>query len=402
MSFGVYVHIPYCKQLCPYCDFSRYLIDKIMPPEKYVALLKQEISTRAAAVGPRPIQSLYFGGGTPSLFEPKLIVSVIDELANHGFSLEKNAELSIEIDPGTIDEKKLDALIAAGFTRFSVGAQSFNDRLLALAGRKHSSSDTRALLKLMSHKALNYSFDLLFSLPTQSLDDLRVDLDNVLEFEPSHLSAYLLNLSDKHPMNLGRADDDVQVSMFNEIEHQLKKKNLLRYEISNFAKPGFESKHNMLYWNDQEYWGLGVSSHSYLKGLEGSLDWGARFSNPKRIHSYETQIAKSSAKTNSHQKWRFSDGLEPDDFESLAQHQALTDFCHTRLRLSEGLNAAAIVEKFSPYAWQLVFSRLNDLAARGLVEFAEGFEQWRLTAQGKLLANLAFEKLVFSGDELKS
>ncbi len=394
MRFGIYVHIPYCKQLCPYCDFSRYLIDKIMPPEKYVELLKKEISARAATVGPRAIQSLYFGGGTPSLIEPKLIVSVINELANHGFALDKNAELTIEVDPGTIDEKKLDALVTAGFNRFSVGAQSFNDRLLKLAGRKHSSSDTISLLKILKTRNLIFSFDLLFSLPTQSLEDLNLDLEQVLYFDPSHLSAYLLNLEDKHPMNLGRPSDDIQVEMFGAIEQVLSKKELLRYEISNFAKPGRESKHNLLYWQDQEYWGLGVSSHSYLK----TLSWGERFSNPKRINAYEAQINSWPADS---ANWSFSNGLDPDDYEALAIHQSLTDFCHTSLRLSQGLSKDAVIRKYSLSIWQKVSARLMMLKTQGLVFEALDGEHWCLTQQGKLLANLAFEKLSFSVGELE-
>lgn len=400
MSLGIYVHIPYCKQLCPYCDFSRYLIDKIMPPEKYVELLKLEISARALAVGPRSIQSLYFGGGTPSLFEPKLIVSVIEQLANHGFTLDKNAELTIEIDPGTIDERKLDALVLAGFTRFSVGAQSFNDRLLKLAGRKHSSIQTRALLTTMKKKQLTYSFDLLFSLPTQSLENLREDLLSVLDFDPSHLSAYLLNLAENHPMNVGRPNDDIQVAMFAEVERALLTKNILRYEISNFAKPGYESKHNLLYWRDQEYWGIGVSSHSYLKPSGTKSLWGERFSNPKRIQPYEAQIRSWQDSNAANSTWHFADGLAPEDFESLALHQSLTDFCHTGLRLVSGLSERSVVEKFSASIWAGVIVRLNSLVARGLIFSVDGTDRWALTDQGKLLANLVFEKLIFSKGEL--
>ncbi len=398
MRFGVYVHIPYCKQLCPYCDFSRYLYDKIMPPEKYVELLKQEISARALAVGPRPIQSLYFGGGTPSLFEPKLIVSVISELANHGFNLERNAELTIEIDPGTIDEKKLDALVAAGFTRFSVGAQSFHDRLLKLAGRKHSSLETRELLSLLKAKKLSFSFDLLFSLPTQSLEELRQDLAMVIPFDPSHLSAYMLNVADNHPMNLNRPSDDIQVEMFEEIEKVLLEKNLQRYEISNFAKPGSESKHNLLYWQDQEYWGIGVSAHSYLKTTE----WGSRFSNPKRIGPYETQILGWQDLKKSPDAWDFSKELDSKDFEALKLHQSLTDFCHTSLRLATGISRVDLIKKFSEPVWTLVQARLKLLEEQGFLAPRIEKEAWALTKQGKLLANLAFEKLTFSQDELET
>jgi len=372
-----------------------------MPPQKYVDLLKQEISARALAVGPRLCDTIYFGGGTPSLLEPELIVSVIDELANHGFEVRKDAELTIEIDPGTVTEKKLDQLIAAGFNRFSVGAQSFSDRLLKLAGRKHSSKDTLSLLLLMNKKNLNYSFDLLFSLPTQSLDDLKVDLEKVLQFDPSHLSAYCLNVAENHPMNQMRPTDAVQVEMFAEIELRLALQNILRYEISNFAKPGFESKHNLLYWRDHEYWGLGVSAHSYLK----SGRWGARFSNPKRIQPYEKQVSEWTSRLNNNLTgqnftWDFARDLAGQDFEALEMHQALTDFCHTSLRLSRGLSQKATQHKFSLAVWQEVETRLSDLKERGLVDHKD--DLWALSNTGKLLANLVFEKLTFNVQELKN
>jgi oxygen-independent coproporphyrinogen-3 oxidase len=395
MSFGIYVHIPYCKQLCPYCDFTRYSIDKmskILPPAKYIDLLKKEIKARAKTIGPRSIQTIYFGGGTPSLVEPELIVSVIEELANHGFNIQENAELSIEIDPGTIDEKKLDALIAGGFNRFSVGAQTFSDRLLKVAGRKHSRDDTITLLKMMSQKGLNYSFDLLFALPTQTLSDLEQDLEMALLFQPSHLSAYCLNVAENHPMNQARPMDEVQVEMFALIERILAQKKLYRYEISNFAKPGFESQHNLHYWNDTEYWGLGVSAHSYLK--MGA--WGQRFSNPKRIRNYEKQIEDWDSQADA--IWSFQKHLSPEDFEELEAHQSLTDYCHTSLRLTRGLHPQSLLQKFSPKLAGLVELRLKDLEQNELVQHLDDY--WQLTEQGKMLANLVFEKLTFSREEL--
>ena len=400
MSFGIYIHIPYCKQLCPYCDFTRYSIDKmtaVLPPEKYIELLKLEISARAQAVGPRVLQSIYFGGGTPSLLEPKLIVSIIEELANHGFTFQENAELSIEIDPGTIDEKKLDALIAGGFNRFSVGAQTFNSRLLKIAGRKHSREETIALLTMMRAKRLNYSFDLLFALPTQSLAELKEDLELALLFDPSHLSAYCLNVAENHPMNKARALDEEQVEMFSLIEEVLLRSHIQRYEISNFAKPGFESKHNLHYWNDSEYWGLGVSAHSYFK----TSCWGERFSNPKRIKDYQKQILDWTASASaSASQWNFAQHLAAEDFEALELHQSLSDFCHTSLRLKRGLNKDLLAQKFSPAIAGAVAARLLELESNELVENFTPF--WRLTDQGKLLANLVFEKLTFNRDELQN
>src|SRR5262245_23077750 len=149
MAFGIYVHIPYCLQICSYCDFTKYKWDKIMPPSDYVALLTQEIRHRSVDVPRQEINTIYFGGGTPSLFDPVYILTILNEIANAGFNRARYAEITIEIDPSTIDAAKLESYIELGITRYSVGAQSFNDRLLRMAGRNHSSADTVATLSLL-------------------------------------------------------------------------------------------------------------------------------------------------------------------------------------------------------------------------------------------------------------
>ena len=280
MAFGVYIHIPYCRQICPYCDFTKYEIGKIMPPEDYVQRLTREIRVRAVDVPERKLDTVYFGGGTPSLFEPELILAILDELAKAGFQRATHTEISLEIDPATADESRLEKYLEIGINRFSVGAQTFNERLLKIAGRKHSADDTVRLLSLLKRRQVNYSFDLLFALPTQTLEELRADVATAMNFSPSHLSAYCLTVPETHPMAIGRAPEDEQVKMFELIESELAKSGIYRYEISNFARPGFESKHNQLYWNDQPYWGLGTGAHSYFpQGSGNSGAWGMRFSN---------------------------------------------------------------------------------------------------------------------------
>lgn len=394
-AFGIYVHIPYCKQICTYCDFAKYEHNKIMPPAEYTGLIKKEISDRAHAIGPREVDTVYFGGGTPSLFDPSLIVAILDHLANEGFTRDrKHSEVSIEIDPGTADQKKIEGFLKGGVTRFSVGAQTFHDRLLKGAGRKHSPEETAAMLSILKSLDVNYSFDLLFGLPHQSLDDVRTDVHQALTYNPSHLSAYCLTVPEKHPMNKGRASDDDQVEMFSVIEDELRKAGILRYEISNFAKPGAESKHNMLYWTDQEYWGVGVSSHSFIK--KGR--WGTRFWNAFSLGEHVKQVKSQGLKVKSSEL----DFLPESQVERLETHQALTDFCHTSLRLTRGLGENALRLKFGSETAQKVVSLLGEIESSQHLERVkvESENFWRFTPQGRVLANVVFEKLTFLKDEL--
>lgn len=388
MALSVYVHIPYCIQRCRYCDFTTFEWSEILPPEQYVDQVRREIRTRRGLWREREIQTLYFGGGTPSLIAPQLILSICDELANSGFTFHPNCERTIEINPATLTEEKLALYAGAGINRYSVGAQSFNDELLKTCGRRHSAADTRATLQALADRNLNYSFDLLFALPGQTLKDVDRDLDEVLQFSPNHLSAYCLTVPESHPMSQGRPPEGEQVEMFALIEKRLKEIALNKYEISNFAKPGYESRHNQAYWNDSNYWGLGLSSHSYSRDLG---PFGMRFWNPKSLTDYAKQVDLSGA--------QWAEVLPEEQFESLKPHEAMTDFAHMHLRTQRGLPWAALRNKFEPALQALMIVRLENLVREGLLYKTS--EAWTLTDHGQLISNKVFEKLTFLQDELE-
>lgn len=395
MAFGIYIHIPFCRQICSYCDFTKYELGKNIAPEQYVELVLSEIRQRAPTILsylPSPdVDSIYFGGGTPSLLEPKSILAILQELATQGLCNTTEAELTIEIDPATVDAAKLDTYLEMGLNRFSVGAQSFDDRFLKLAGRKHSAKDVGELLRLLKERNLNFSFDLLFALPKQTLSDLQLDLDRVAEFRPSHLSAYCLTVPEKHKLSLHRPTDDQQFAMFELIEHRLSAVGLKRYEISNFACEGFESRHNLLYWSDQPYWGIGLSSHSYLPSLG---PWGARFWNVKAMREYQAQYQLQKCEPPSAPLGGdFFAQLAPAQIEYLKRHESLTDFCHTSLRVFRGLDANALHLKFGEKTAVQVEARLASLVDSGHVQPTT--RGWQLTGKGIVVANLVFEKLTF-------
>lgn len=384
MSFGIYVHIPYCIQRCTYCDFATYEQGKILPPHEYINRVKTEIRTRSQAIGPRKYDTLYFGGGTPSLLEPQLIMDVVNQLERSGFVRSQDWEFTIEINPATLDQGRIKDLVSFGVNRFSVGAQSFNDVLLKKVGRKHSADDTRATLDLLESLNLNYSFDLLFGLPGQTLDDLSVDLDEVAKYAPPHLSAYCLTVPETNPLFSNRPPDEVQIEMFDLIARRLAETHLPSYEISNFANPGKESRHNMLYWTDQEYWGIGLSAHSYVHQEK----WGVRFWNPRSIDKYVQDIDGASTWAPTMQS--------AENFEVLKSHQALTDFIHTSLRIDRGLCVSEFKSKFGFDPLEKLAPSVAKMKARGLVENTpSGF---RLTPKGKTLSNLVFEEFTFLED----
>lgn len=388
MPLSVYVHIPYCLQRCRYCDFTTFEFSEIEPAEQYIQSVLQEIRNRRHLWPQTEIKTLYFGGGTPSLISPELIVAVKHELANSGFTFQPHAELTLEINPATMDEAKLDFYLANGFNRFSVGAQTFNDRLLKSCGRKHSAADTHATLKLLRDRGVNYSFDLLFALPGQTLAELEADLETVSEYRPPHLSAYCLTVPEGHPMASGRAPEDEQVAMFAAIERRLAAVGLLKYEISNFAQRGFESRHNGVYWNDQSYWGIGLSAHSYDRAAGPH---GLRFWNPKSLKLYAAQVAMNAGS--------FEELLPQDQWEKLQLHESMTDFCHMHLRTMAGLTEDALQNRFAGPALTAIQPRLEKLRGRGWLEHAGG--NWKLSAEAQLISNKVFEELCFLANDVR-
>lgn len=390
MAFGVYIHIPYCIQRCTYCDFATYEQSKIMPPEKYVELLFKEIRQKHRYYTPQKLDTIYFGGGTPSLIPANLIVAIIKELGRFGFTTGPETEITIEINPATINEDKLKTYLDAGINRFSVGAQTFDDRLLKMVHREHSAKQTLETLELLRAHKLNFSFDILFALPSQTVEGLRKDVQIAMQQGASHISPYCLTVPDGHPLSKGRPLDEEQVEMFDLIAAELSKNGFQQYEISNFALPGRESRHNMLYWVDEPYWSLGLSAHSYSK----ESPWGTRYWNLNSIGEYEKQILAFDGQELSSPIQH----LPSNQYEILEMHQALTDFCHTSMRLMRGLSRQQTEDKFPMEISTKVFAILDNLVKQSWVQYDKG--HWSLTREGLVLSNRVFQELTFLKQDL--
>lgn len=386
MSLSCYIHIPYCIQKCLYCDFTTFTQDKLPSPTIYTNWIKQEISHRHHGIEDRNLRSIYFGGGTPSLIPPKEITSIIDYLKKY-FSFHPDIEISIEINPGTLTENSLFLYQSAGVNRFSVGVQTFRDDLLKFFNREHSSNHTKKTLNLLKKNKVTFSTDLLFALNNQSTDDLQKDLDTLMSYSPHHISAYYLTLPAHHVLQKNRPTERIQLQMFQQIEHCLKAAGFDHYEISNFARDGFYSKHNLAYWLDKNYWGLGLSAHSFLK-IKGQR---VRFWNPKSLNLYSKQVTQKSLPS------PFS-CLPNGQKEVLALHEAVTDFCHTALRTRWGIQTEKLKTLFGNKVYQLVLQKLKNLQAKEWIQKAGN--RWRLSFPSWLISNHIFREMTFLKEEL--
>lgn len=382
-QIGIYIHIPYCLQKCPYCDFAKYEIHEIPPYAEYTQLLKKEISFKAPLLQNKSVKTLYLGGGTPSLLPPSEILSLRQHLEQY-FDFSGLEEFTIECNPGTITHSSLEELQKIGVNRLSVGAQTFQADILKRLGRKHSVQETFDLLEIARSSGINFTLDLMYALPGQTVEGFQKDIQTALSFNPPHISLYYLTLPQHHALNIDRPDEDAQVEMFESLEKNLLASGIHRYEISNFSKPGFESRHNSLYWSDAEYIGFGLSSHSYLK----NSIYGTRFWNFRTFEKYKHYVENY---LSSEEKSIFT-GLPEKNIEALKLHEALTDFCHTSLRRMKGLCTKESIKKFHA-ASQLLTPILKKLHSDGLLDPTN--EGYKLSSQGKRLTNLVFEKLTF-------
>ncbi len=273
---GLYVHIPFCKRKCPYCDFNSYWgIEKLIP--EYFEGLKRESEKFSG----EEICTVYIGGGTPSIADEALISQMLDRF-RETFVIDKEAEITIEANPATLSEKKLKTYLASGINRISVGVQSFGDTHLKTLGRLHNAKEAKEAVLLAKKSGFdNISCDLMFGLPNQTEKQQLQDIKTAVSLPVTHISCYGLKVEEGTPFyerGITPADDELYTQMYEQTADFLKTKGFDRYEISNFAKEGNRSKHNLLYWKCREYIGLGAGAHSYYKGK--------RYSNPEGIEAY--------------------------------------------------------------------------------------------------------------------
>ena len=299
---GIYVHVPFCKSKCAYCDFASYP-KELSKCDLYFACLYKEIKGRSESLKNYVFDTIYFGGGTPSFVEPKYLVGAMRRI-RECFNIAENAEVTIEMNPGTVTEEKIKEYEKAGFNRFSVGLQTANDELLRNIGRVHTAEDFKKTAELLKGK--NFSADIMIGLQNQTTDDIAEAIDLAADCGAKHISSYALKAEEGTPM-FGRylngdlpSEDEVADQYDFAVKH-LAEKGYERYEVSNFCQKGFFSRHNLNYWKRGEYIGFGVSASSFIGER--------RFTNTEKIDEYVACILRGKVAE------IFSENIEGDERE---------------------------------------------------------------------------------------
>lgn len=373
-KIGIYVHIPFCKKKCDYCDFISYCgKDDLI--EKYVDSVKKEIDHVKIK---SEITTIYIGGGTPSYIDSKFIVQILEKIKEKNVA--QDAEITIEVNPGTVTQEKLQDYIDCGINRISIGLQTTNDELLKQIGRIHNYEqflETYKLAKKVGFKNINV--DLMLGLPNQRIIDLKESLENVLRLAPKHISVYSLIVEDGTPIatkiengKLKLPDEELERNMYWYVKNTLELNGYNHYEISNFAKLGKESRHNLNCWNQEEYIGFGVAAHSYLNGI--------RFSNAISVEEYIQNIKNN----------RKDENIQIEEKQSLEDKK--NEFMMLGFRKIQGVDIARFKEKFIDNPIFLYRENLNKLVEEGLIEV--DLNHIKLTNKGIDLANLVFEEFV--------
>ena len=335
---GVYVHLPYCLTKCPYCDFNSYGTDGNFPEEDYLRALLGEIDGYREFLEGREVSTVFFGGGTPSLFSPASVGAVMEKLAGAA-RLAEGAEVTLEVNPRTADGEKLRRLLRLGVNRISVGAQSFSGRKLDFYGRFAAPEDGKRTLRDVREAGFsNFSLDLIYGSPGETREEFERDLETAVGFAPAHVSAYCLAIEPGTEFwrleRLGKLvlpDDSVLARFMSSAREILGGAGYANYEISNFAKPGGECAHNLIYWKCRDYLGLGAGAHSHVRG-DGRAGWGRRWSNARDPKRYMEKVARS--------------GNAVSRTRDLSLEEALEDTLLMGLRLREGVSLAEIRERF--------------------------------------------------------
>jgi len=286
-DLSLYIHIPFCKTICLYCNFLTFAHKNKFIPQ-YVEALINEIKLKALNLKNYRIETIYFGGGTPSLIEAKYIQEILQTVEEH-FNVNTQKEISIECNPESIDEEKLKKYFESGVTRVSLGIQNFDKKILFRIARPHDDKPIFKALKAIQNSPIkNYGADFIIGLPHQTLEHFQKQLETILELNIPHLSFYFLSY-DTNRIDLFKADcpnDEIQIGMYEHLTKKLKDAGYIHYEVSNYAKPGYECHHNLRYWSQKEYIGLGLGAHSYFNGkcTENIKDFDGYMANPTVIH----------------------------------------------------------------------------------------------------------------------
>ncbi len=392
-SISLYLHVPFCHTRCHYCDFNTYA-GMLGHRESYVATLAQEIRlagmrARLADGSPRRCRTIFFGGGTPSLLTTEQVDGLLGA-ARQAFAVDDDAEITLEANPGTVEYGRLDALRAVGVNRLSMGAQSFDADLLRWMGRIHSPEEIETAFAAARQAGFtSINLDFIFALPGQSQATWADTLEHALALGPEHLSLYSLIVEEGTPLfswvrdgQVIPADDDTAADMYEYAIGRLADAGYSQYEISNWALPGHECRHNLTYWRNLPYIGLGAGAHSFYAGH--------RFAEARPIAGYIARV-RAAVESGADEADALPAGAIVDD-EIISPALEMAETAIVGLRLNAGISRGEFAARFRRQFEQVFDGRLADVRTLGLLETVG--DRIRLTEHGRLLGNEVFARLL--------
>ena len=376
-KIGIYIHIPFCIRKCSYCDFYSITWNNVSE-DKFAEAVSNEIKGYKDRVKKDyTIDTIFFGGGTPTIIKPESLGKIIKTL-NEIIEIDKNCEITMEANPNTLTEDKLRQYKDMGINRLSIGIQSLNDEILKKIGRVHCSTEALDAIDMAVNAGFeNINADIMFNIPGQTIYDIEDTLYKIIHKGVKHISFYSLKLEEGTLMyvmeklnKITMPDEDYEREMYYAGRNVMEKSNLHQYEISNFSHEGFECRHNLKYWNQEEYIGFGPSAHSFLNNV--------RYSNSSDLKLYCEENSSMSCQRTIQEK--------------LGRDDLMFEYIMLRLRLKEGLNIKTFNDKFSADFCKLYSKQINDLLKNCLIE-TEG-DNIRLTLKGMDLSNYVIREFM--------
>ena len=379
-ELGIYIHIPFCKQKCYYCDFVSYA-NKEEKIQEYIECLQKEIEMESEKYKNEEyeITTIYIGGGTPSFIDASYIERIINTIKQN-YKLYENPEITIEVNPGTINEEKIRKYKDIEINRISIGLQTTKDNLLKQIGRIHTYEEFLNCYKIVKKIGIdNINVDLMLGLPNQTLEDLKEGLIEVINLKPNHISLYSLILEENTILekmvrqNMAKLpEEDLEREMYWTTKNILEKNGYIHYEISNFSKEGYESKHNLNCWNQKEYLGFGVAAHSYIKNK--------RYCNTNNIEEYIKNV----------QNGKILNNRTICEIQNKIEEQK--EYMLLGLRKIQGVDIQEFKNKFIDNPIYIFHKELEKLVKEELVEI--DLNQIKLTSKGLDFANLVWEEFI--------
>jgi len=379
---GLYIHIPFCKQACYYCDF--FFSTRQDQRTAVVRAIASEIALEKNYLNGEALETIYFGGGTPSILLPEELDAILSAI-HANFSIVESPEITLEGNPDDLTKEKLDYLLKAGVNRLSIGVQSFDDTILKSLNRAHDNRMARGCIDGAGNTGFkNISIDLIYGIPGRTDEDWEKDIHQAIGFAPQHISSYSLTIEEKTVFGkwtkqgkMKPVDDDVAARQLNILIDNLEREHYEQYEVSNFSKPGFQSRHNSNYWKNRIYLGVGPSAHSY------------------NGQSRQYNLSNNSIYLRSIQQ-----GKIPFTLETLSREDKINEYLLTTLRTSWGADLRVLREQFSLDILSENSDYIQDLQHKGYIVIEDSV--LRLTRQGRFFADKIASDLFVVSDNLRS